>query len=129
MLHVRAYIAPSPIHGYGCFAGEFIAKGQVVWQLDEPLDVWVPEETLPSLPAPVQAFLDAYGYLTVRNGQRGVILCGDHAKHMNHSDTPNLAEGEGPGYTNVAARDILPGEELTTDYYEFDLDADHKLGR
>ena len=52
-----------------------------------------------------------------------ITLCGDHAKHMNHSDDPNLLDLE----TNVAARDIAAGEELTCNYYIFDLDASRKL--
>jgi len=60
-----------------------------------------------------------------------VTLCADNAKHMNHSDSPNVVNGEdGDGVeTNVAARDIEAGEELTCDYYSFDLDAARKLGR
>ncbi len=129
MLRVVARIGPSPIHGFGCYTLEPIAKGQVVWVLDELLDVWVPADDVPSLPAPAQAFLDMYGYATIRNGERGIVFCGDHAKHMNHADEPNLAQGDAPEYANVAARDIRAGEELTCNYYEFDLDADHKLGR
>lgn len=129
MLRVSASIGLSPIHGYGCFTKEPIAKGQLVWALDETVDIWVADADVAHLPAPARAFLDMYGYATLRNGQRGLVLCGDHAKHMNHADQPNLAAGEGPGYTNVAARDIAAGEELTCNYYDFDLDADHKLGR
>jgi SET domain-containing protein len=42
---------------------------------------------------------------------------------MNHSEKPNLLDLE----TNIAARDIQAGEELTCNYYLFDLDADRKL--
>jgi SET domain-containing protein len=56
-----------------------------------------------------------------------MILCGDHSKHMNHSAEPNLLDLEN-GYKNVAARDIAVGEELTCNYYDFDLAANAKLG-
>ena len=81
-----------------------------------------------ALPVPAQEFFNMYGYVEMRGGRPVVTLCGDHAKHMNHSDTPDLIDGEPHLDTNVAARDIEAGEELTCDYHSFDLDAERKLG-
>jgi len=53
------------------------------------------------------------------------VISSDHSKHMNHSDRPNVIQGD--GYFDIAARDIEPGEELTCDYHTFDLDAKLKL--
>lgn len=54
------------------------------------------------------------------------LLCGDHARHMNHSDAPNCGELHtrfSPESKTVALRDIASGEELTEDYASFeDLD-------
>jgi SET domain-containing protein len=46
---------------------------------------------------------------------------------MNHSDEPNVIEGDLDREENIAACDIEVGEELTCDYYAFDLDAQRKL--
>lgn len=46
---------------------------------------------------------------------------------MNHSSDPNLLEGGDNLELNVAARDIEVGEELTCNYYRFDLDVSEKL--
>jgi len=68
-----------------------------------------------------------YGHVEMRDGEKIVILCGDHAKHMNHSDEPYVIEGDEDRQDNIAARDIEVGEEMTCNYYSFDLDATRKL--
>lgn len=125
MLLVRARIGLSTIHGIGCFAAEPIRKGQLVWVLDERLDSVIPFAELCTFPPPAQEFWLMYGYQIERNGEKVIIMCGDHAKHMNHADAPNL--GEDAEHNNIALRDIAPGEELTCDYYSFDLDTVRKL--
>jgi hypothetical protein len=126
MLLVSASVRPSPIHGLGCFTNERIAKGQVVWQLDARFDLQIPAAEMTGLPPPVQEFLRIYGYLEVCGGTPVYTLCGDHARHMNHAETPNLLNVN--SQTDTAVRDIEAGEELTCDYYEFDLDGAEKLG-
>jgi hypothetical protein len=126
MLLVSTSVKPSPIHGLGCFTNERIVQGQVVWQYDARLDRRIPMADLAALPPAAQDFLRMYGYLEVCEDGEVYTLCGDHAKHMNHSPAANL--------TNVsseldrASRDIEAGEELTCNYYDFDLDGPVKLG-
>lgn len=128
MLLVKASLRPSPIHGLGCFTEEPIRKGQVVWRFDPRLDVVIPYDALGTFPQPAQDFLNMYGYVTLEGNSKVIVLCGDHAKHMNHSDAPNCVDAFIDGVeVNIAARDIAAGEELTCDYYSFDLDAHHKL--
>ncbi len=128
MLLIKASARPSPIHGLGCFTEEPIRKGQVVWRFDPRLDLVIPYDALGTFPKPAQDFLNMYGYVTMQGDRKVIILCGDHAKHMNHSDTPNCLDAFIEGVeVNIAARDIAPGEELTCDYYSFDLDARQKL--
>jgi hypothetical protein len=124
MLLIRASVRPSPIHGLGCFTEERISAGQVVWIFDARIDTRVAIADLPTLPGSARDFLLAYRYEEMHEGERTIVLCGDHAKYMNHSDAPNLIDSE----TNIAARDIEAGEELTCNYYTFDLDAHRKLG-
>lgn len=127
MLTVKTYLAPSSIHGLGLFAAEPVPAGAVVWMFHPGADQVLSPETLYALPAAARAALEAYCY---RAAPGAFVLCSDDARFMNHSDSPNTATGEGDtehGAT-VAARDIAPGEELTCDYREFDLDWAEKLG-
>src|SRR5437870_1703777 len=107
VLLVSASIKPSPIHGLGCFTNEPITKGQVVWQFDPRLDRAIPEAVVLALPVPAQEFLRVYGYLEIRDNQRVYTLCGDHAKHMNHSGAANLLSAD--SNRDTALRDIEAG--------------------
>jgi SET domain-containing protein len=80
---------------------------------------------LTGFPDAIQDFLRKYGYEEMHDGERTIVLCGDHARHMNHSDEPNLIDSD----ANIAARDIEAGEELTCNYYVFDVDAHRKLSQ
>jgi hypothetical protein len=119
MLLFSTRIAVSTIHGLGCFTTEDIKQGATVWQYDDRLDRRIPKTELTNFPHGVQEYLAMYAYEEVVDGVRVLTLCGDQAKHMNHSDAPNLSEG--PLGVNLAARDIAAGEELTCDYHLFDL--------
>lgn len=123
MLLIRTSLRSSKIHGIGCFTEEKILKGQVIWEFDERIDLRIPVSDLPNYPPPIQEFLKTYGYAELFEGQKVLILCGDHSRHFNHSDSPNLIDTESK---SIAARDIEAGEELTCNYYSFDLDADTK---
>jgi SET domain-containing protein len=127
MMRIRASAKYSPIHGLGCFAEEDIKKGTVVWEFDPRFDIEIDIKDLDSLPEAVQGFLKMYCYGQMNGGKRTMVLCADHARHMNHSKNPNLLDAEGPNGKNIAARDIKKGEELTCDYDSFDLDVKYKL--
>jgi SET domain-containing protein len=126
MLLIKTTIKSSAIHGIGCFTEEKILKGQVIWQFDERIDLRIPASELPNFPPPIRDFLNMYTYAAMYQGQKVMILCGDHSRHFNHSDNPNLRDTE---LTSFAARDIEIGEELTCDYYSFDINTDEKLDR
>ena len=123
MLKVKTVIKTSSIQGLGLFAAEFIPKGAVIWErTSQSVAVLSLDEVLSS-PEPFREFLLNYTYR--ENG--GYILCLDNDRIVNHSDSPNTFEGD-TLYT-TAAVDIGVGEEITGDYFEFDLDAGFKLGR
>lgn len=111
MLHVKTYISNSSIHGIGLFAGEPIAKGTIVWAFDAPLDQrFTPEEVARMSPR-MKEFLSRYAY-----SERGtLVLCGDHARFVNHSPKPSCGNDPTRQFT-VALRDIAPGEEITDNY-------------
>ena len=125
MLIVKTHLKYSEIHGLGCFAGEYIKKGQTVWRFDSGIDLVFTEEQLKKLPSPFTDFLKVYAYSPLNEAEKKYILCADHARHMNHDKNPNLLET--PEGLNVALRDINSGEELTCDYTQFDRDASYKL--
>src|SRR2546422_853199 len=96
MFLVKTRIGPSKIHGIGVFAEERIPKGQMIWVFDGRIDVRVPISDLPTFPPPMRAFLRKYGYEEMHEGRRTIVLCGDHARHVNHSNDANVTDGE-PG--------------------------------
>ncbi len=111
MLRVKTYIAQSGIHGMGLFAGEPISKGSVIWGFDPPVDQRFTPDELKAMPPAMKTFLSRYAY-----SDRGtLVLCGDHARFMNHSPKPNCGNDPTRQYT-LALRDIAEGEELTDDY-------------
>lgn len=127
MLLCQTLVKASSIHGLGCYADEDIKAGQIVWRLDPQFDVEIDTKQLASLPDSYRDFFHMYAYSPL-NGkeEKTFILCGDNARHMNHSSDPNLGENEFG--ENFALRDITKGEELTCDYELFDKDARAKLG-
>lgn len=128
MLLVRASLGLSAIHGLGCFADEPIAQGQPIWVFHPAVDSVLQAAELDGLHPSAQAFLATYGYTPVEAADV-VILCGDHARHMNHAAPGNVIRSERPMRYGeyVAARDISRGEELTCDYFDFDATAATKL--
>lgn len=121
MLLMPTYLAPSPIHGIGCFASESIRKGAIVWigccdfdlkfSFADPVEFVMMTKTV-----------KFYGF---QIAEHDWILPFDNARHMNHSEKPNLIDG--PGGCDIAACDIPAGTELTCDYRTFDMDWRNKL--
>jgi len=123
MLLVKTKIGPSKIHGIGCFAAEKIKNGTVIWKFVDGFDVKIKKKQLATLPKSAQKAILHYCYYD-KNKQEYVI-CLDDARFFNHSTSPNLDERH-PTKT-IARHDILPGEELTVNYFEYDSDAKRKL--
>lgn len=114
MLLVRTYVAPSPIHGLGVFAGEPIPRGTPMWRFEPSIDRVIPFERAERLPPAARDFLMTYTYLSPLF-PGGYVLNGDHARFLNHSDTPNT---DNSGEITLALRDIAEGEEITCNYGE-----------
>jgi len=115
MLLIPTYIARSPIHGIGVFAADDIPAGSRIWAFDAEVDWRLTADEMRSFPEPYQTRLRSWSYL---DDEGLYVLCGDNARFMNHADSPNCLDIEGP-YT-ITARDIAAGEELTCDYRTFD---------
>ena len=114
MLMVETELRASPIHGIGVFLLEPVRKGQLIWRFDSRIDRVFSNAELDEMPEALQRYLKTYS--TLHEGLNLWVLCGDNGRHFNHSDAPNtrslgIAFGD-----DVAAVDLEPGTELTSDY-------------
>jgi len=112
MLHPHTELRKvSDTVGYGVFATQLIPRGTITWALD-PLDhVFDVSQTEELLETFGETFV-RYTWVTAR-GER--ILCWDFGRFVNHSCEANCY-GPGGCEFEIAVRDILPGEQLTSDY-------------
>lgn len=106
--------------GLGLFADQFIPKGTVIWKFNPVIDKVIDVGDLEGLTEIERSFIDTYTY---REGDT-LVLCSDDAKYVNHSRTPNTDNYENEeGSVTVARVDINAGEEITSDYSDFDDDS------
>jgi SET domain-containing protein len=114
MMMVETVLRPSQIHGLGVFLVEPVRRGQLIWRFDSRVDrVYTPSE-LEGLPAHVQRYLQTYSTWHAQSGL--YVLCGDNGRYFNHSETPSTVSNAISFGEDHAARDLAPGEELTSDY-------------
>jgi SET domain-containing protein len=129
MILVSTYLSSSPIEGLGLFAKLPIQKGAVVWKFVPRIDALLTKEEVNALPTITRELCLRYAYYVPVTGK--YVLCGDDARFVNHSDTPNTAGAypEGDPYgIDIAIRDIDAGEEITCDYRSFDPEVSYKFG-
>jgi uncharacterized protein len=122
MLLVKTRLGQSPISGIGLFADQFIPKDTIIWKFTEDVDGKISDERLAELEKeyPLE---DLKKYMYRSRSSNLHILCGDDGRFINHSSQPNTLDTseDDEGFT-IAARDIQPGEEITSDYNGFDKD-------
>jgi SET domain-containing protein len=96
-------VKPSAIEGFGVFAKRKFKKGEIVL-------VWHPtiltKEELSNVPEDQKRYIN-----TLEDGTS--VLMNIPERYINSSDKPNTRVVE---TTDVAARDILVGEEITSNY-------------
>jgi len=114
MLMVDTELRASSIHGIGVFLTQPVKAGDLIWRFDGRIDRVFADAELREMPKRLQQFLRTYS--TLHGDLNLWVLCGDNGRHFNHSDTPNthslgIAFGD-----DVAAMDLEPGTELTSDY-------------
>ncbi len=114
MLMVRTELRPSNIHGIGVFLAEPVRAGQLIWRFDSRIDRVYSDSELAGMPDLLQEFLRTYS--TLHAGLRLWVLCGDNARHFNHSDKPNTMSLDIAFGDDVAAEALPAGTELTSDY-------------
>jgi hypothetical protein len=117
VIHPSTRVAPvSPEIGDGVLATARIPAGTIVWAQDALDRVVTPGERL-LLPSPLKAVIDRYAYVDERGDY---VLCWDGGRFVNHACDANI-HGIG-ACVLVAVRDIEPGEEITCDYADCNLD-------
>lgn len=115
MYLVNFKIAPSEVHGLGIFSLERVPKGKLVWKFDPSIDKSFALKEINLCPPSVRNYLFKHCYSP--DGEE-FIFCGDGGIYTNHSDTPNTRS---LSLTElVAACNIYPGDEILSNYREFD---------
>lgn len=115
MLTINTYLAPSPVHGIGLFAAEFIPAGSTIWKFNRYIDKIFKKEVFLA----ICNRLDACSLRHLLNssycrGGRFFYLT-DNARFINHSEQyDNVSFMD--DYTEVALRDISAHEELLENY-------------
>ena len=123
MLLIPHYVAPSPIHGLGCFSSANIDKGERIWEFHPIIDRVIPEADLSGLPAHIVKLVQTHAEFIPDTSV--FRLAADGGFFMNHSDNPNF---EDFGDYAIARMEITIGDEITCDYrvvkvWSFPLDA------
>lgn len=102
--------------GWGVVATRRIPRGTITWTLDDFDLVFTPERVAGLRPA-YRAIVDRYAYLAP-SGE--YVLCWDFGRYVNHSCAPT-SRSLGAD-VEIALRNIEPGEQLTSDYGELNLE-------
>ena len=125
---VKTRVAPSALHGLGLFSAQFIPSGTPIWRFQAGFDHDFTTEEFAALPEQARDHTRWFCFVSKENGH--IILSGDHACFINHSMNPNTGAPSDatPPITTLALRDILAGEEMTCNYFQYDADTPWKLG-
>lgn len=120
MLRIKTYVAPSPIHGLGLFAGQDIAAGEKIWQFDYGVDIMMTVNALKLLPKKAYDHLIKHGWQSITQPNT-FFMCSDEFKYANHAAIPNIDDhGDSE---SIAACDISARTELTVDYSSFNANS------
>lgn len=120
MLLIETEIKPCK-YGFGLFCKTDIKKDTIIWMFNPILDKAVSFDSLQYLEKTELDFLEKYAY----NDGKQLIICTDLAKFFNHDSVHfNCNDWIHPVFGSVtsAKRFIQAGEELTSDYSQFDSD-------
>ena len=118
MFVIRTHVGRSAIHGTGVFASEDVAVGATVWRFHPGFDHILSNGDIVALPKACQEFLSVYAYRS-KDLEGQLVLSGDHARFLNHSNDPNTEEDR---FVSVACKPIRANDEITCDYRAFCTD-------
>lgn len=111
MIHPNIYVKFTE-KGFGVFAKSNIAKGQILWILDNQ-DIRMPLQEYRSIKENMLQKLNIYSY---KDSTDFVIIPWDEGKYVNHSCEPNSIGLFEYDNVSVALRDIAADEEIVEDY-------------
>jgi SET domain-containing protein len=106
-------VATNPKMGLGLFATEFIPKDSIVWKFEEGVDIKISIDKVQQMSNAQQEYFNKYAWI---ENNYYYSSC-DLTNFLNHSYTPNLNNTKD---VTIALKNIEPGEELFTNYAEFD---------
>jgi uncharacterized protein len=118
MFIIRTRVGPSTIHGTGVFACEDVTIGAPIWRYHPPFDQVLSADDIARLPDIGRDFLAIYAYRS-KDLDGKTVLCGDHARFLNHSYDPNTEEQL---FLSIARKPIATDDEITCDYGAFCTD-------
>lgn len=122
MIHPSTIVKPvSPLIGNGVFATELLKKGTIVVVRDR-FDIVLSQQEFSDLPEVYKASMETYLY---HDKHGHLVLSWDHARYMNHSCSSNTMMTD-YGF-EIAVRDILPQEEITSEYGLLNIQEPYKL--
>lgn len=101
--------------GWGVVATRAIPRGTITWALDD-FDRVMTRAEVAALPPHYRSIVDRYAYLAPDGTW---VLCWDFGRFVNHSCEPT-SRSLGAN-VEIALRDIVPGDQLTSDYGELNL--------
>jgi uncharacterized protein len=115
MFLIQTFVAPSKIHGIGVFSREHVTAGTTMWRFDPPFDQVLQDSDVANLAQPARDYIEMYAYRCLDLDGK-LVLSGDNARFLNHSDDPNTQEQP---FFSIARKAIAAGEEITCDYGAF----------
>jgi len=119
MLTKKTEVKPCK-YGLGLFAAELIKKDEIIWMFDPRFDRVIQKHDLQQFDQLTLDYIKKYGYTDEADR---IILCGDDDRFVNHSfEDFNMLDFIHPvfGSITTAKRNIEIGEELTSNYEQFD---------
>jgi SET domain-containing protein len=114
MMLVETELRSSAIHGLGVFLLQPVSAGEVIWRFDSRIDRVYAREEVEGLPTPARRYIETYSTWHEQSGL--YVLCGDNGRYFNHSAEPTTVSNAISFGDDRAARDLRPGDELTSDY-------------
>jgi len=117
MLTINTYLAPSPVHGIGLFAAEYIPAGSPVWKFSRYIDKIFKREIFLGICSKLDN-CSLYHLLNSSYARGGrYFYLTDNARFINHSEEfANICFAD--DFTEIALRDIQPHEELLENYLQ-----------
>ncbi len=125
MIHITYKLKASELHGIGLFSDQEIKKGELIYTASPILDLNLTQKDFDSLAQKEKDEILWWGFFDQPSRMWHVDF--DVSKFINHSYEPTV--NQDASYDEayiVAAKDIVPGEELTQNYLEFESQEDLK---